>query len=148
MCPIDTVYLKNTAINAKVVAHLSSADKGLSIMACRSCTSAETECIQKCEEALSAIETTCQLDELLRLSKGSTRVPVDNFWELKMNNATFLSLMWVLLRSKCNYYKGLWNIYTMLELKEVMAQKQSFMAEHCQHITWAILDDGRAQKPC
>jgi hypothetical protein len=25
-----------------------------------------------------------------------------------------------------------------------MAQKQSFTAEHCQRITWAILDDGRA----
>ncbi len=65
------------------MAHLSSADKGLSIMACRARTSVETERIREREEALSATKTTCQLDELLRLSKGSTRAPADNFWELK-----------------------------------------------------------------
>ncbi len=32
----------------------------------------------------------------------------------------------------------------MLELKEVMAQKNSFTAEQCRKITWTILDDGRA----
>jgi hypothetical protein len=32
----------------------------------------------------------------------------------------------------------------MLELKEVMAQKISFMADHCRKITWAILNDGQA----
>ena len=108
------------------VAHLSLADKGLSIMACRSRTSAETEQIRKREEALSATENTRQLDELLRLSKGVTRAPADNFWELKINIATFMSLVWVLFVSECDYYKGLHNVYAMLELKEVMAQKSSF----------------------
>ncbi len=117
------------------VAHLSSADKGLSIMACRARTSAETECIREREEALSATETTRQLDELLRLSKGSTRAPADNFWELKMNLATFMSLVWVLFGSECGYYIGLRNVYATLELKEVMAQKHSFTPEHCRHIT-------------
>jgi hypothetical protein len=89
--PIDTsVYIEGTMIKAIIklkfnpgegVAHLSSADKGLSIMACRARTSAETERIWEREEALSATKTTRQLDELLRLSKGSTRAPVDNFWE-------------------------------------------------------------------
>ena len=113
-------------------------------MACRARTSAETERIREREEALSATETTRQLDELLRLSKGSTRAPADNFWELKMNVATFMSLVWVLFGSECDYYKGLRNVYATLELKEVMAQKHSFTPEHCRRITWAILDDGRA----
>ena len=147
------MYLEGTTIKAiielkfnlgKGVAHLGSADKGLSIMACQARTSAETERIRECKEALLATETTRQLDELLRLSKGSTRAPADNFWELKMNVATFMSLVWILFRSKCDYYKGLQNVYATLELREVMAQKQSFTAEHCRRITWAILDDGRA----
>ena len=108
--PIDTsIYLKGTTIKAIIklkfnprerVAHLSSANKGLSIMACWACTSTETECIWECEEALLATETTCQLDELLQLSKGSTRVLMDNFWEFKMNIATFMSLVWVLFGSE------------------------------------------------
>jgi hypothetical protein len=138
--PIDSsVYLEGTTIKAIMelkfnpwegVAHLSLADKGLSIMACQSQTSAETEQIREREEALSATENIRQLDELLRLSKGVTRAPADNFCELKINIATFMSLVWVLFGSKCDYYKGLHNVYAMLELKEVMAQKSSFMPEH------------------
>jgi hypothetical protein len=126
--PIDTsIYLEGITIKAIIelkfnpgegVAHLSSADKGLSIMACRARRSAETERIRECEEALSATKTTRQLDELLRLSKGSTRAPADNFWELKMNIATFMSLVWVLFGSECDYYKGLRNVYATLELKK------------------------------
>ena len=123
---------------------MSSADKGLSIMACRSQTSAETEQIREHEDALPATENTRQLDELLRLSKGVTRAPADNFWELKINIATFMSLVWVLFGSECDYCKGLCNVYATLELKEVMAQKSSLTPEHCRRITWAILDDGRA----
>ncbi len=86
------MYLEETIIKAIIelkfnpgegVAHLGSADKGLSITVCRACTSAEMEHIREHEEALLATETTRQLDELLRLSKGSTRAPADNFWELK-----------------------------------------------------------------
>jgi hypothetical protein len=125
--PIDSsIYLEGTTIKAIMelkfnpgdgVAHLSSADKGLTIMACRSRTSAETERICKREEALSATKQTRQLDELLRLSKGVTRVPANNFWELKSNIATFMVLVWVLFGSECDYYKGLRNVYATLELK-------------------------------
>jgi hypothetical protein len=77
------------------------------------------------------------------LSKGVTRAPADNFRELKMNIATFMSLVWVLFGLEWDYNKGLRNIYAMLESKEVMAQKNSFMTEQCRKITWAILDDGQ-----
>ncbi len=60
--PINTsVYLERTTIKAIMelkfnpgegVAHLSLADKGLTIMACRGHTSAEMERIRKREEAL------------------------------------------------------------------------------------------------
>ncbi len=111
--PINTsVYLEGTTIKATIelkfnpgdgVAHLSSADKGPTIMACRGRTSTEKERIQEREEALSATENTRQLDELLRLSKGVTRAPADNFWELKSNNAMFMALVWVLFGSECDY---------------------------------------------
>ena len=100
------------------VAHLSSADKGISIMVCQSHTSAKTEQIQECEEALLATENTRQLDQLLRLSKGVTCAPEDNFWELKINNTMFMSLVWVLFGFECNYYKGLRNVYATFKSKE------------------------------
>jgi hypothetical protein len=61
-----------------------------------------------------------------------------------MNIATFMSFVWVLFESDCDYYKSLRQIYKTLELKEVYALKAKFTPEHCRCITWAILDDGRA----
>ncbi len=55
-----------------------------------------------------------------------------------------MSLIWVLFGSNCDYYKGLRNIYTMMDLRDVMAIKAHFTAEHCHRITWAIIDDGRS----
>ncbi len=56
----------------------------------------------------------------------------------------FMSLVWVLFGSDCDYYKGLHNVYATFELKEVMVLKSSFTVEHCRRITWAILNNGRA----
>ena len=87
-----SVYLESTTIKAiielkfnpgKGMAHLSSVDKGLPIMACRARTSVETERIRERKEALSVAETTRQLDELLRLPNCSTRAPADNFGNSK-----------------------------------------------------------------
>ncbi len=113
-------------------------------MCCWGCTSSETKRIWECKDTLLATKNTQQLDELPRMSKGVTWNLADNFWELKTNVATFMSIMWVLFGSECNYYKGLCNIYGVLNLKEVMAQKQAFTTKLSCRITWAIIDNGHA----
>ncbi len=117
------------------VAHLNSAAKGLSILACRGRTSGEIERQKEREEALTATEKTRQLDEFLRLH---------TFLELKNNIATFMGLIWVLFGSDCDYYKGLRNVYATMDLRDVMAIKSHVTAEQCRCITWAIIDDGRS----
>jgi hypothetical protein len=148
-----SIYLEQETIKAIVelrfnpgegVAHLALASKGLSILACWARITQEMERVRKHEQALSATEKTRNLEDLLRLLKGTTQAPADNFWELKMNIATFVSLVWVLFRSNCNYYKSLRQIFKTLELKEIYALKASFTPENCRHITWVILDNGRA----
>jgi hypothetical protein len=145
-----SIYFEQETIQAIVklrfnpgegVAHLALASKGLSILACRARTTQETERVREQEKALSATEKTRLLDDLLRLPKGTTRAPADNFWKLKLNIATFMSLVWVLFGSQCDYYKSLHQIFKTLKLKEVYALKASFTAENCRRITWAILDD-------
>jgi hypothetical protein len=111
--PIDSsMYLEGTTIKAIMelkfnpgegVAHLSLSDNALSILACRGRTSVKTEQIREREEALSATENTRQLDKLLHLS---TCAPVDNSWELKIIIAIFMSFVWVLFGSVCDYCKG------------------------------------------
>jgi hypothetical protein len=152
--PIDTgVFLDSNVVKAIVdlkfnpgegVAHLNSAAKGLSILSCRARTTGEIERIKEREEALTATEKTRHLDEFVRLQKDQRRAPADNFLELKNNIATFMGLVWVLFGSNCDYYKGLRHIYDIMDLREVMAIKAHFTAEHCRRITWAIIDDGRS----
>ena len=152
--PIDTgVFLDSEVVKAIVdlkfnpgegVAHLNSAGKGLSILTCRARTTGEVERIKEREEALTATEKTRHLDEFVRLQKDQRRAPADNFLELKNNIATFMGLVWVLFGSNCDYYKGLRLIYATMDLREVMAIKALFSAEHCRRITWAIIDDGRS----
>ncbi len=70
----QSIYLKQETIKAIVellfnpgegVAHLASASKGLTILACRARTTAETEKVREQEHALSAVENTHQLEDLL-----------------------------------------------------------------------------------
>jgi hypothetical protein len=128
----------------KGVAHLASASKGLLILACQACTTQETKRVREQEQALTATKKTRQLEDLLRFSKGNTRAPADNFWELKMNVGTFMALVWVLFGANCDYYKSLCQIHKTLELKEVYVLKDKFSLENRRRITWAILDNGRA----
>jgi hypothetical protein len=63
----------------------------------------KTEHIWEREHTMAAMEGTRQLNKLLRLSKGVTCAPAENFWDLKVNFVTFMSLMWVLFGSECDY---------------------------------------------
>jgi hypothetical protein len=147
-----SVYLEQEMIKATIelqfnpwegVAHLALASKGLSILVRWARTTQETERVQEQEQALSATKKTRQLEDLLCLSKGTTRAPADDFWELKMNVTTFMSLVWVLFGSKSNYYKSLLQIHKTLELKKVYALKLKFSPKNRHCITWEILNNGR-----
>ncbi len=70
----QSIYLEQETIKAIVelrfnpgegVAHLASASKGLTILACRARTTAETKKVCEQEHALSATENTRQLEDLL-----------------------------------------------------------------------------------
>ena len=140
--PIETgVFLDSKVVKAIVdlkfnpgegVAHLNLAGKGLSILTCRARTTGEVERIKEREEALTGTKKTHHLDEFVWLQKDQRRAPADNFLELKNNIATFMGLVWVLFRSNCYYYKGLRLIYATMDLREVMAIKALFSAEHCR----------------
>jgi hypothetical protein len=95
------------------VAHLHSAAKGLSIICCQARVSHETEEIKEGEMALNATEQTRMFNDYLKYVKGATRHPASNYWDLKLNIATFMALVWVLFGNRCDYYWNLYTIYTV-----------------------------------
>jgi hypothetical protein len=53
-------------------------------------------------------------------------------------------LIWTLCGDKCDYYKGLLKVAETLNQQEVHIIHDSFTADVCRRITWAILMDGRS----
>jgi hypothetical protein len=74
------------------VGHRASVVKSLPILACQAWTSTKMQWLRKWEQALNAAENTCQLEDLLRLSKGMVHAPTNNIWELKLNIVTFMAI--------------------------------------------------------
>jgi hypothetical protein len=69
--------------------------------------------------------------------------PSDTYFELCLSVNTFCALVWTLFWDNCNYYKGLFDVCKTLDLQEVHIIRESFTANVCRRITWAILSDGR-----
>jgi hypothetical protein len=61
--------------------------------------------------------------------------PADIFWELQLNIGAFMTLVWVLFGMDCNYYKGLRQVYNVLEIGEVYTLNSKFRLENCRRIT-------------
>jgi hypothetical protein len=127
------------------IAYVQSAAKGLLILCCRSWPNNKTKEIKEKELALNTAENTRLFDEYLKYVKGATRQPVNNFWDLKQNIATYMALLWVLFGDRCNYYRNIYyKIHAIMDLAEVQQLCTKFTPEIVRWITWAIIDDGRA----
>jgi hypothetical protein len=108
------------------VAHLQLAAKGLSIICCQAWASHKTEEIKEREIALNATEQTRMFDYYLKYVKGAIRHPASNYWDLKLNIAIFMALVWVLIGNRCDYYQNLYKIYTVMDMQEVQQVKGKF----------------------
>jgi hypothetical protein len=101
------------------VAHLQLAAKGLSILCCWAWASHETGEIKERELALNAMEQTQMFNDYVKYVKGTTRHPTSNYWDLKLNITMFMALVWVLFSDRCDYYRNLYKIYTVMDMQEV-----------------------------
>ncbi len=120
----------------------ASAQQGVSILTCRSKTAHEVETIKDNKEARRVTAHTAQFNEVRRHQKTPPSPPLDTYFELRLSVNTFCALVWTLLGNKCDYYKGLFEVCKTLDLQEVHIFRESFTADVCRRITWAILSNG------
>jgi hypothetical protein len=83
------------------------------------------------------------LAEALKLAQAEGRWPANNPLELKLNIATYLSLLWALFGETCHLYQKLPQVYNLLHLPAVLAAKHVFMPLLCRQIMWAIYEDSQ-----
>ena len=125
------------------VAQYESADKGISMLVCRSLSAAEVENLRGFEDSSEQTRSTRQLDEILK-EKSKTTLPAQNYMELKLNLSTFCALLWALFGEHCDYYRELLKLLNILDTEECFTIREAYTKEVCARITWAIINDGRS----
>ncbi len=75
------------------VAQFKSAERGLSLLICRSRTPEEIKRVRDREAAEQLTRATRVLEEALKLSRGDPRAPAGNYFELKLNITTCCALL-------------------------------------------------------
>lgn len=126
------------------VAQFKSAEKGLSLLICRSRTPEEIERVREREEAEQLTQATRVLEEALKLQRGDPRPPASNYFELKLNITSFCALVHTLFGDKCGYYQALMRIRNCMDTAGVYNIRQAYTADVCHRIAWAVIDDGRS----
>jgi hypothetical protein len=122
----------------------SSAQQGISILTCRPKMAHKVKTIKDYEEARRAMAHTAQFNEVWRHQKTPPSLPLDNYFELRLSINTFCALVWTLFGDEYNYYKGLLEVCETLDQQEVHIIGDSFTANMCRRIMWAILTNGRS----
>ena len=100
--------------------------------------------IKDYENARRETAHTAQFNEVRRRQKTQPSPPPDTYHEMRYSINTFCALLWTLFGEECDYYKGMLEIAETLDLLEVHIIRDSFTADICRRITWAILTDGRS----
>ena len=126
------------------VAQFKSAEKGLSLLVCRSRTPEEIERVREKEQAEQLTQATRVLEEALKLQRGDPRAPANSYLELKLNITSYCALLHTLFGGRCSYYQALMRIRNCMDTSGVYNIRQAYTAEVCHRISWAIIDDGRS----
>jgi hypothetical protein len=119
-----------------------SAQRGISIITCCPKSAHEVETIKDNKDAWRATAHTMQINEVRRRQTTPPSPPSDNYFELQLSVNTFCTLIWTLFGDECNYYKRLLEVCKTLDQQEVHIIQDSFTADVCRRIIWAILRIG------
>ncbi len=124
-------------------AYYSTAEKGISILLCRSKPGEDRESARQQELAEEISSGNRTLSEAITLHKSAPRAPPDTYNDLKASVATFCALVWALFGNGCEYFQKLYEVYLCLDSDRANEDWANFTPLLCRQITWAIIDDGR-----
>ncbi len=95
------------------------------------------------EQATKAAVATLTVDQAKLLKPGAVFKPLGGtYLDLKLLVGTFYGLLCTLFRLGCDYYHKLKYLHRTLCSRDVAEIWEAFTIDNCQHIIWAIIDDG------
>jgi hypothetical protein len=124
-------------------AYYATAEKGISILLCRSRPGEDRESARQHELAEELSSTNRSLSEAMSLTKSAPRPAPDTYTDLKASVGTFCALIWALFGDGCEYFRKLFQVYLCLDSDRACEDWANFTPLLCRQITWAIIDDGR-----
>jgi len=124
-------------------AYYSTAEKGISILLCRSRPGEDREAARQQELAEELSANNRSLSEAITLTKSAPRAPPDTYNDLKIAVGTFCAFIWALFGDSCEYFQKLYELYLCLDGDRACEDWANFTPLLCRQITWAIIDDGR-----
>lgn len=126
------------------VAYYTTAEKGISILLCRSRPGEEREAARLRELTEEQSGANITMAEALALRRSTIpQSPPDTYIELKTCIGTFCAMLWALFGDNCEYLQKLHEIYTCMDSDRVTECWDHFDTTLCRQIVWAIIDDGR-----
>jgi hypothetical protein len=124
-------------------AYFAMAEKGMSILIVRQHWGNQTADIRSKEHAMQLTERNYTLKDALGLTRKDPRPPASTYLELLHDVGTFCALTRTLFGEQCDYFQNLFDLWTMLNSKQVYAKSEQFGPQMVRQITWAILEDSR-----
>lgn len=128
---------------AEGYASLQTAEIGVSILVCLPRSPTDIEALRIWESAAEESKSNRTLAEAIKMGSATSCSPAANALELKLNIATYLSLLWALFGETSHLYQKVYQVYNMQCLPAVMAAKHAYTSLLCRQITWLIYDDLR-----
>ena len=130
-----------------IVPEPEEADMGLSVLICRTRSTAAKSAIRKFEKAREQSKRNRSLAEAeLELAAPAYDLGTlpDDYNDLLRAVGTYCALLFVLFGEKCPFYKHCYALWNTLNSDLVYEQRQTFFSVlFCRQIVWAMIAEGR-----
>lgn len=127
-----------------VTANSDTADQGISIMICRSRTSAQKAEIRKFERAAEKSKRNWSMEEAAgTLTAYDTGALPNDYNELLRTIGTYCALLHALFGRKCQLYRQCYTLWTTMNSDLVYEKREKYSALKCRQIVWGVVEESR-----
>ena len=122
----------------------SAAERGMSILICRTRSGDDKESMRLREMAEEMSRGTRTLAEAEKLTAFGPRSAPEDYNELIKCIGTYCALLHTLFGPLCEMYRQCFNVWKALDSEHVSDRRQFFTPLFCRQVVWAIIEDGRS----